>query len=174
MFCCQKFSVLSRTQRDLLDRAGSVSVAGKHLLAAQNDPDRPTHMFGGHRRHDGMRPGKPFRPKSAPNKIRIQPYIVGRYAEDVEVAVYFCCLEALQNVAKHAGPDATATVVLREDEALLRFEVRDSGVGFSPRTVQRGSGLINMRDRIEAVGGELAVTSRRGRGTAVRGSVPVG
>ena len=99
---------------------------------------------------------------------------VGRYAEDVEVAVYFCCLEALQNVAKHAGPDATATVVLREDEARLSFEVRDSGVGFNPRTAQRGSGLVNMRDRIEAVGGELAVTSRRGRGTAVRGSVPVG
>ncbi len=99
---------------------------------------------------------------------------VGRYAEDVEVAVYFCCLEALQNVAKHAGPDATAVVVLREDEGHVSFQVRDSGTGFSPRTAQRGSGLINMRDRIEAVGGELAVTSRRGRGTSVRGSVPIG
>ena len=98
---------------------------------------------------------------------------VGRYAEDVEVAVYFCCLEALQNVAKHAGPDATATVALHEGEGYISFQVRDSGVGFSPRSVQRGSGLINMRDRIEAVGGELEVTSRRGRGTLVRGSVPI-
>jgi signal transduction histidine kinase len=98
---------------------------------------------------------------------------VGRYSEDVEVAVYFCCLEALQNVAKHAGPGATATVVLREVEGHIGFEVRDAGGGFSPKTVQRGSGLINMRDRIEAVGGELAVTSRRGRGTSVRGSVPI-
>jgi signal transduction histidine kinase len=98
---------------------------------------------------------------------------IGRYAEDVEVAVYFCCLEALQNVAKHAGPDATATVVLSEGEGYISFQVRDSGVGFSPRSVQRGSGLINMRDRIEAVGGELDVTSRRGRGTLVRGSVPI-
>jgi signal transduction histidine kinase len=98
---------------------------------------------------------------------------VGRYAEDVEVAVYFCCLEALQNVAKHAGPDVAATVVLREDDGHLNFQVRDSGVGFNPKNSERGSGLDNMRDRIEAVGGELAVTSRRGRGTSVRGSVPI-
>jgi signal transduction histidine kinase len=98
---------------------------------------------------------------------------VGRYAEDVEVAVYFCCLEALQNVAKHAGPDVAATIRLREDEGYLSFQVRDSGVGFNPRTTQRGSGLMNMRHRIEAVGGEVAVISRRGQGTSVCGSVPI-
>jgi signal transduction histidine kinase len=90
------------------------------------------------------------------------------------VAVYFCCLEALQNVAKHAGPDAPATVTLWEGEGRLSFEVRDSGVGFSPINGPRGSGLINMRDRIEAVGGELTVSSQRARGTSVRGSVPIG
>jgi signal transduction histidine kinase len=98
---------------------------------------------------------------------------VGRYAEDIEVAVYFCCLEALQNVAKHGGPDVAATVVLREHDGHLNFQVRDSGVGFNPRTREHGSGLDNMRDRIDAVGGELAVTSRKGRGTSVRGSVPI-
>ena len=98
---------------------------------------------------------------------------VRRYSEDVEVAVYFCCLEALQNVAKHAGPDATATVSLSEDTAHLSFEVRDSGVGFNPKTVLSGSGLINMRDRADAVGGAIEVTARRGRGTSVCGSVPV-
>jgi signal transduction histidine kinase len=98
---------------------------------------------------------------------------VRRYSEDVEVAVYFCCLEALQNVAKHAGPDATATVSLSEDTRHLSFEVRDSGVGFNPKTVLSGSGLINMRDRADAVGGAIEVTARRGRGTSVCGSVPV-
>jgi signal transduction histidine kinase len=97
---------------------------------------------------------------------------VRRYPEDVEVAVYFCCLEALQNVAKHAGPDAMATVTLSEDTRELSFEVRDSGVGFNPKTVLSGSGLINMRDRADAVGGTVEVSSRRGRGTSVRGNVP--
>jgi signal transduction histidine kinase len=98
---------------------------------------------------------------------------VQRYSEDVEVAVYFCCLEALQNVAKHAGPDATATVILSADVRRLSFEVQDSGVGFNPTTVLTGSGLVNMRDRADAVGGNVEVSSRRGRGTTVRGSVPV-
>jgi signal transduction histidine kinase len=111
--------------------------------------------------------------RSSPVAVEVRGR-VGRYAEDVEVAVYFCCLEALQNVAKHAGPDAPATVTLWEGEGRLSFQVRDSGVGFSPRNGSRGSGLINMRDRIEAVGGELAVNSQRGRGTSVRGSVPIG
>jgi signal transduction histidine kinase len=110
--------------------------------------------------------------RSSPVPVEVRGR-VGRYAEDIEVAVYFCCLEALQNVAKHAGPDAAATVVLREVEGHLTFNVRDTGVGFNPRTVERGSGLINMRDRLEAVGGELSVTSRRGRGASVRGSVPI-
>jgi signal transduction histidine kinase len=98
---------------------------------------------------------------------------VGRYPEEVEVAVYFCCLEALQNVTKHAGPDATATVSLWGDGHRLGFEVRDAGIGFNPRTASRGRGLINMRDRIEAVGGRLEVSSCYGQGTAVRGSVPI-
>ena len=56
----------------------------------------------------------------------------GRYPEEVEVAVYFCCLEAIQNVVKHAGPDATAMVTLSEDGPYLCFEVHDTGVGFDP------------------------------------------
>jgi signal transduction histidine kinase len=111
--------------------------------------------------------------RSSPLPVEVRGR-VGRYAEDIEVAVYFCCVEALQNVAKHGGRDATATVSLWEHERRLGFEVRDSGVGFNSRTASRGSGLINMRDRIEAVGGEVQVSSRRGRGTSVRGSVPIG
>jgi signal transduction histidine kinase len=98
---------------------------------------------------------------------------IGRYPEDVEVAVYFCCLEALQNVAKHGGADATAIVALHEDERRLQFEVRDDGAGFDPAKAETGSGLLNMSDRIEAVGGTVHVTSRSGRGTCVRGGIPV-
>ena len=99
---------------------------------------------------------------------------VGRYTQDVEVAVYFCCLEALQNIAKHAGPEARAKLNIRQQGQRLEFEVRDYGVGFSPDAADPGSGRTNMRDRIEAVGGTLEVTSRAGRGTVVRGSVPAG
>lgn len=98
---------------------------------------------------------------------------VGRYAPDIEMAVYFCCREALQNVAKHAGESALASVGLWEKDSRLCFEVTDSGVGFARAVVSPGRGIVNMRDRIEAVGGALAVSSGEDLGTLVAGSVPV-
>jgi signal transduction histidine kinase len=99
---------------------------------------------------------------------------LGRYPRDVEIAVYFCCLEALQNVVKHAGPDVTATVHLWREDSRLEFKVHNAGIGFDPDQVHAGSGLVNMRDRIESVSGTLRVISSKGRGVSVRGSVPVG
>ncbi len=98
---------------------------------------------------------------------------VGRYRQATEAAVYFSCLEALQNVVKHAGPDARAVVRLRQHGDELRFEVVDTGTGFDPRTTRGGDGLTNMRDRVEAVGGTLTVDSWPQNGTAVRGRVPI-
>jgi signal transduction histidine kinase len=97
-----------------------------------------------------------------------------RYPEDVDVAIYFCCIEALQNVTKHAGPRQSAAVRVWEDDHHLSFEVSDSGCGFDPDRVPLGSGLLNMRDRLEALGGRLTVTSRRGAGTTVYGTIPLG
>jgi signal transduction histidine kinase len=97
-----------------------------------------------------------------------------RFAEEVELAVYFCCLEALQNMVKHAGPEPAASMTLWSDEAQLRFLVDDSGIGFDADTSESGHGLINMRDRMDAIGGTLEVSSRRGEGTSVHGVVPVG
>jgi signal transduction histidine kinase len=111
--------------------------------------------------------------RSAPRPIAIRSRSVGRYAEEIEVAVYYCCLEALQNISKHAGPDPTASIILSEEGPLLRFEVSDSGVGFDSGNVVLGAGLVNMRDRIEAVEGELELLSREGHGTTIRGFVPV-
>ena len=76
-------------------------------------------------------------------------------------------------MAKHAGEDASARLTLRQEDHQLRFEVRDAGIGFDPCQDQRGNGLLNMRDRIEAIGGTLTITTCRGRGTTVRGAVPV-
>ncbi len=98
---------------------------------------------------------------------------VGRYSPDTEVAVYFCCLEALQNIAKHAGPRVGGTVRLWEHGSRLHFEVRDEGIGFAEHRDGSGAGLTNIRDRMAAAGGTARVSSRVGRGTVVSGSVPI-
>ncbi|HEY7763257.1 MAG TPA: histidine kinase [Actinomycetota bacterium] len=97
---------------------------------------------------------------------------VGRYGQDVEAAVYFSCLEALQNVAKYASA-SSATIRLAQRNGSLEFAVSDDGTGFDPDVVGRGSGLQGMADRLDAIGGELAVESSPGSGTIVRGSVPI-
>ena len=98
---------------------------------------------------------------------------VGRLPEDRETAIYYCCLEALQNVAKHAGEDAVASLRLWRDRKAVRFAVHDDGVGFVPRPGRKGAGLTNMTDRIGAVGGTLAVKSSPGEGTIVSGGVAI-
>jgi signal transduction histidine kinase len=94
---------------------------------------------------------------------------VGRYEEQVEAAVYFCTLEALQNVAKYAGA-TTAVVRLAHADGRLSFEIADDGRGFDPAAAS-GSGLQGMADRLDAIGGTFAVESSRGGGTVVRGSI---
>jgi signal transduction histidine kinase len=97
---------------------------------------------------------------------------VVRYSPEIETAVYFCCLEALQNTAKHA-PQAAATVTLQQEESTLTFEVADDGPGFDPATTVGGQGFQNMTDRIGAIGGLLSWASALGGGTRVRGEVPL-
>jgi signal transduction histidine kinase len=98
---------------------------------------------------------------------------VARYAHELEAAVYFCCLEALQNAAKHAGDGATVSVRLGQADGHMRFEVGDDGIGYDVAMSGTGSGLQNMSDRIGALGGELQVESTPGAGTTVRGAVPI-
>jgi signal transduction histidine kinase len=97
---------------------------------------------------------------------------VRRYSREIESAAYFCCLEALQNAAKHAD-GATATVVEISDNGALRLEVRDDGAGFDPEHIPAGVGFTSMRDRVAAVGGDLAISSSPGRGTRVAASIPL-
>ncbi len=97
---------------------------------------------------------------------------VVRYAQELEAAVYFCCLEALQNAAKHAGQGAKVTVRLSQSDGHVRFEVGDDGRGYDTAAVSPSAGLQNMADRIGALGGELQIESTPGAGTTVRGAVP--
>src|SRR5205809_507758 len=97
---------------------------------------------------------------------------VTRYDPDVEAAVYFCCLEALQNAAKHAHASRTA-IHLQQRDSPLRFAVTDNGIGFDPDRAVTGAGVQNMKDRLASLGGTLTVQSRPGEGTIVTGVVPV-
>jgi signal transduction histidine kinase len=95
---------------------------------------------------------------------------IGRYPQEAESALYFCALEALQNVAKYARA-TNAQVLLFSTEQTLGFEVVDDGQGFDMRSAIRGAGLTNMADRLESLGGKLQIESVIGRGTTVRGWV---
>ena len=97
----------------------------------------------------------------------------GRYAAEVEAAIYFCCLEAIQNASKHAGDEAQVRVLLAERDGHVTFEVVDDGSGFDPADV-RQDGFQNMIDRIGAIGGTMQVDSAPGCGTRIVGSVPLG
>jgi signal transduction histidine kinase len=105
--------------------------------------------------------------------VELEVGAVARQPREVEGAIYFCCLEALQNVAKYAEAGRVRVRVWSADSALA-FAVEDDGKGFEPATVVRSSGLQNMRDRLEALGGSLQVTSAPGQGTTIQGRVPVG
>jgi signal transduction histidine kinase len=104
--------------------------------------------------------------------VSVEANAVGRYSADVEATVYFCTLEALQNVAKYAEADGTV-IRLSQSNGSLAFEVVDEGRGFDPDEVATGTGLQGMADRLAAVGGSLEVRSAPGRGTTVAGRVPV-
>lgn len=98
---------------------------------------------------------------------------IGRYRPELEAAVYFCCLEALQNAGKYAGEGATAKVRIAQEGGALVFEVIDTGKGFDPKEEAAGIGLTNMTDRLGAVGGTLRIESTPGTGTTVRGAIPL-
>jgi signal transduction histidine kinase len=98
---------------------------------------------------------------------------VGRYPQELEAAIYFCCLEALQNAAKHAGDGAKVSVRLSQADGQVQFEVGDDGRGYDAAAVGPSAGLQNMADRIGALGGELQIESTPGGGTTVSGAVPI-
>jgi signal transduction histidine kinase len=98
---------------------------------------------------------------------------VGRHPAEVEAAIYFCVLEALQNAGKHA-PSAEVRITVTEDADRLSFLVADNGPGFDASVVAQGHGFINMSDRLGAIGGTVRWDSAPGEGTRISGSVPVG
>ena len=100
--------------------------------------------------------------------------VVGRHQQEVEAAVYFCCMEAMQNSGKHAGEGASSTIKVWESDSALHWEVTDDGPGFDlGGGASSGHGFINMRDRMGSFGGTIEVVSSPGAGTTVRGQLPL-
>jgi signal transduction histidine kinase len=105
--------------------------------------------------------------------VEIDVDLAERPPADLEAAVYFCCLEAVNNAAKHAGEGATISVSVSEDASWLTFSVADDGLGFDVSSVAGGQGFDNMRDRVGAYGGDLVVESTPGQGACIRGRMPL-
>jgi signal transduction histidine kinase len=109
--------------------------------------------------------------RSVRGTIQAHGFEAARFDPGVEAAIYFCCLEAIQNATKHA-PESPIELRFFSSDGWLEFSVSDQGPGFDPKTVKAGSGLQNMADRIEALGGQIKISSESGRGTRVGGRVP--
>jgi signal transduction histidine kinase len=120
----------------------------------------------------GLAPALQAQAGKAPLPVFIEADGIGRYPRDAEAAVYFCILEALQNVAKYSQA-SRATVALSCPDSHLEFSVTDDGAGFEPASVTQGTGLQGMTDRLAAVGGSIHISSQPGHGTTVRGTLPV-
>ena len=104
--------------------------------------------------------------------VTVQAVGIARYSQDIEAAVYFSVLESMQNVQKYAQA-SSVVVLLREEGGQLHFSVSDDGLGFDVATTAKGSGLINMADRINSLGGTISVESLPGKGTELRGWLPL-
>jgi signal transduction histidine kinase len=108
-----------------------------------------------------------------PLDVAVDVTATGRYGSEIEAAVYFCVLEAMQNAAKHA-PGSSLTVRVWEEAGGLLFEVADDGPGFQvDASVRKGHGYTNMADRLGAIGGSIRWDSAVSSGTSIAGSVPL-
>ena len=105
----------------------------------------------------------------APVPVQLNLPGLGRYPAAIEAALYFCCSEALQNAAKHGGPDTTVTITAHADDRMLTLTISDTGRGFDPATT--GTGLTNMTDRLSAIGGHLVIDTAPGRGTRITAAI---
>jgi signal transduction histidine kinase len=110
--------------------------------------------------------------RRSPLPVTVSAAGIGRYGLEIESAIYFCCLEALQNAAKHAS-GASVELRLWEESGGLLFSVSDDGPGFDVAAARGGHGYINMADRLGAIGGTVRWDSAAGAGTRITGSVPL-
>ena len=165
---------LAREQLDAPEERRVLDAIGSEVEAALADIRAVAHLDGPpHLRSFGLPVALRHATRTAGIPVRVDADAVPRIDPDVERAVYYTCLEAVQNAAKHAGAGAAVRVRLTATPDGLEFAVTDEGRGFSEE-VASGAGLEIMRARVRAVGGTLRISSRPGQGTSVVGLVPLG
>src|SRR5215470_15257231 len=120
----------------------------------------------------GLVPALQAQAYKAPVPVQIDADFIGNYPQDTEAAVYFCALEALQNITKYASA-TRATISLACAGGSLRFTITDDGAGFDTAAGRHGTGLQGMADRLAALGGALQVRSQPGHGTILSGELPL-
>jgi signal transduction histidine kinase len=168
-----RVQVARNLTQDVALRDRLAGISEDLALARQNVRDiarglRPANILA-----QGLTPPLADAAQRAPIPVVFRSSGVGRYPAEVEEAIYFCCLEALQNAEKHAGPDANATIDIIGSDDALSFTVRDTGRGFD-QTRAHGQGLRNMFERMNGIGGWLSIDSRVGRGTTISGGITLG
>ncbi len=121
---------------------------------------------------EGLEVAVTLKAARSPMPVSVEAGELGRVPKPVEIATYFCCLEAMQNASKYAGP-SSVTVTIRRAGDELAFSIADEGEGFDPSTVRRGVGMRSMAERVESLGGTFDVRSSVGRGTVVSARLPL-
>jgi signal transduction histidine kinase len=171
-----KLGMLKRSLESDPARAAEIAVEAKADLdqALSELRDLAHGIYPSVLGNDGLTPALEEAANRSAIPATVEANGAGRYPPELEAAVYFCCLEALQNAGKYAGKDAKATVALEQRDGRLVFSVTDDGRGFDPASVNGSTGIQNMSDRIGALGGEVRIDSTPGEGTTVAGSVPAG
>jgi signal transduction histidine kinase len=164
-------STLARSLDD--ERAGEIEALGARAqMALETLRELARGIYPAVLSDRGLVPALESLARKSPMPVEVVAHGVARYGGDLEAAVYFCCLEALHNVAKHAS--ATRAVVRLEDTGDdLRFSVEDDGAGFDVASNEPRPGMQNMQDRLAAIGGSLEVRSRPAEGSVVSGRVPL-
>ena len=121
---------------------------------------------------EGLTAALALKAKRSPVPVTIEADDIGRMTTPIEVAAYFCCLEAMQNAGKYASAERVVVSVRRRPDELA-VSIADDGVGFDPSNARRGVGLRSMAERAESLGGSLEVHSTPGRGTVVTARLPL-
>jgi signal transduction histidine kinase len=170
-------SVMTRLAETTVDgdregaRAMIVQVQADAIGALENLRDLARGIYPPLLAEQGLAAALDAQARRSPVPVTLAAGGLRRYRQETEAAVYFCVLEALQNVTKYAGASGAAVTLVSADDA-LEFSVTDDGAGFDAGSVVTGSGLQGMADRLAAVGGELLIRSRPGHGTTVTGRLP--
>jgi signal transduction histidine kinase len=179
----QQITLIGLKLRMLQEQHDSVTDDGALLVELQDDVrtalrelrDLAHGVFPAELDEGGLAPALRFALARSGLPYELDCQLERRHRPELETALYFTCLEAVQNIAKHAGPGATARVVVRERDDAVELEGADVGRGFDDArgsTAASGSGLQGIADRVGALGGDLRVTSAIDEGTVLRARVP--